>query len=157
MTGLKPQEQLHSVSHVSTAFLCTGSLSDCLPVLNLGLDPMTSGQTVGRCLGPSALLPVPCRGYDPMGEYLRRAAQHSYFYAGFTRKELAFTPSQNAFEAEQTLGYKTCSNIPPSCPIQRLPMKYIHTWPLGSNHHSSLRSPSWIVDFSYPCPNSRPA
>ena len=37
------------------------------------------------------------------------------------RNGLAFTPSQNAPEGEQTLGYKTCANIPPRCPIRRLP------------------------------------
>ena len=36
-----------------------------------------------------------------------------YFYSGLTRNGLAFTPSLNAIEGKQTLGFKTCANIPP--------------------------------------------
>ena len=44
-----------------------------------------------------------------------------YCYGAFTRNALAFTPSQNAPEGQQTIGYNACVNIPPSCPIRRLP------------------------------------
>ena len=31
----------------------------------------------------------------------------------------------------------------------------VKRWPLRRNHHSNLESPCWIVDFPYPCPNTR--
>ena len=56
-----------------------------------------------------------------------------YFYGGLTWNGLAFTPSQNAPQGEQTLEYKTCVNIPPSCPIHRLSKVKIHQMaPLGA-------------------------
>ena len=55
------------------------------------------------------------------GDHLPRARAARSFYGGFTRNALPFSPSQDAPEGEQTLGSKTCVNVPPPCPIRRLP------------------------------------
>ena len=45
--------------------------------------------------------------------HARRVRSACYFYGGGTRNGLAVTPAENAFDREQTLGHKTCVNIPP--------------------------------------------
>ena len=47
---------------------------------------------------------------ETIEEYLHCTRTACYFYGSFTRNRLAFTPSQNAPEGEQPLGYKTCVN-----------------------------------------------
>ena len=64
-------------------------------------------------------------------EYLHHAYTEDFFCGRFTWDGLAFTPSQNAPKGEQTLGQKTCVNIPPTCPIRRLPRWKCTKWSLG--------------------------
>ena len=67
---------------------------------------------------PHRQIPIQGGGSAPRARCTR--ATH-YFYSSYTQNGLAFTASQNAPQGEQTLGYKTCVNIPPSCPIWPLP------------------------------------
>ena len=66
------------------------------------------------CLWPVPLAPMVVFDPNPAtkGEYLHGANAARNSYAGFTRNGFASTPSQNAPFGEQTLGCRTCVNIP---------------------------------------------
>ena len=74
--------------------------------------------TCGVCTAPASRAPFVASAWGFRGVSALHA-HHAHavrcFFSGWL-----VPPSQNALKGEQTLGYKTYANVPPSCPIRRL-------------------------------------